>query len=110
MFRTLGKRAYGTLANKVMYGPDGVTPLLDYVYQMMTGLLLSDGSLVKKYVGGGTYFQFAQSIIHQPFIVLVHSLFYLAGFCHMTEATTKTATVSGKKYKYSSFTTMSLPS
>ena len=75
---------------------------------MMTGLLLSDGTLVKKYIGGGTYFQFAQSIIHSPFIILIHSLFYLAGFCHMPEPTVKTATVNCKKYKYSSFTTKSL--
>lgn len=31
--------------------------LLDYIQQMMTGLLLSDGSLVKKYTGGATYFK-----------------------------------------------------
>lgn len=28
-----------------------------YIDEMITGLLLSDGTLVKKYTGGGTYFQ-----------------------------------------------------
>jgi hypothetical protein len=108
LFTALGNPIRSTLPDHVKYGPDGKTPLLDYVYQTMTGLLLSDGTLVKKYIGGGTYFQFAQSIIHSPFIILVHSLFYLAGFCHMPEATVKTATVNGKKYKYASFNTKSL--
>lgn len=39
-------------------------PADEYVQQMLVGLLLSDGTLVKKYVGGSTYFQMAQSIIH----------------------------------------------
>ena len=108
LFTALGDSFRNTLSDRVKYGPDRKTPLLDYVYQMMTGLLLSDGTLVKKYIGGGTYFQFAQSIIHSPFIILIHSLFYLAGFCHMPEPTVKTATVNCKKYKYSSFTTKSL--
>lgn len=35
----------------------------EYLMQVITGLILSDGSLVKKYTGGGTYLKFAQSII-----------------------------------------------
>lgn len=54
-------------------------PADEYVQQMLVGLLLSDGTLVKKYVGGGTYFQMAQSIIHLPYIVHVHALFFAGG-------------------------------
>lgn len=75
---------------------------------MMTGLLLSDDTWVKKYQGGATYFQMAQSIIHTPFIVLVHSLFYAGGFCNMIEATHKTAFVKGKSYEYLSFNMKSI--
>lgn len=98
-------RNFSSSASKL--GPDNKTPLVDYVMQMITGLLLSDASLVKKYANGGTYFQFAQSIIHQPFIELVHGLMFAAGLCNMTSPTIKTATVSGFKYLYSSFTTRS---
>lgn len=100
------KKTSKELSNKL--GPDGLTPLVDYLYQMMTGLLLSDGSLVKKYTGGATYFQMAQSIIHAPFIILIHSIFYAADFCHMPEPTLKTAFVKGKSYQYFSFTTKSI--
>jgi hypothetical protein len=104
-----GKRYYSIGSPLVQgFGPDGTTPLSEYLSQMMTGLLLSDGTLVKKYVGGGTYFQFAQSIIHTPFILLVHSVFYLAGVCHMTEPTLNLVTVNGKKYSTLSFSSMSL--
>lgn len=103
-----GKRLY-TIGSSIQgLGPDGKTPLSEYLPQMMTGLLLSDGTLVKKYVGGGTYFQFAQSIIHAPFAILVHSVFYLAGVCHMTEPTLNLVTFKGKKYRTLSFNTMSL--
>lgn len=51
------KRYYSTGSSLLQgLGPDGATPLSDYLSQMMTGLLLSDGTLVKKYAGGGTYF------------------------------------------------------
>jgi hypothetical protein len=106
----LGKRYY-TSVTPLLHGlgPDGVTPILDYLNQMITGLLLSDASLVKKYEGGGTYFQFAQSVIHTSYIFFVHKLFFLVGYCHMIKPTVKTATVKGKKYNYLSFTTKSLP-
>ena len=104
-----GKRCYSTGSSLVhKFGPDSVTPLAEYLSQMMTGLLLSDGTLVKKYVGGGSYFQMAQSIIHAPFLVVVHSVFYLAGVCHMAEPTLNLVTVNGKKYSTLSFVTMSL--
>lgn len=39
-----------------------------FLQQMMTGNLLGDGSLVKKYVGGGTYFKIAQSAMHAEYL------------------------------------------
>ena len=53
-------------------------PLNDYLEQMLVGVLLSDGTLVKKYVNGGTYLQLAQSVIHLPYLAHVHSLFVAA--------------------------------
>lgn len=88
-------------------GPDGITPLSEYIDQMKTGLLLSDGTLVKKYQNGGTYFQMAQSIIHKGFICHVHSLYLAAGLCHLQEPTLNITTVQGKKYNYLSFSTKS---
>jgi hypothetical protein len=94
--------------NNNKYGPDNVTPLNSYVQQMITGLILSDGTLVKKYQGGGTYFQMAQSIIFKSFIFYVHSLFFTAGFCNMIAPTLKTTNIKGKEYSYYSFNTKSL--
>ena len=103
------KRYYSTGSSLLQgLGPEGATPLSDYLSQMMTGLLLSDGTLVNKYAGGGTYFQMAQSIIHAPFIILVHSVFYLAGVCHMVEPTLNLVTFNAKKYSTLSFSSMSL--
>lgn len=53
-------------------------PLQSYLDQMLVGIMLSDGTLVKKYVNGGTYLQLAQSIIHLPYLTYVHAL-YVAG-------------------------------
>jgi hypothetical protein len=48
-----------TLSNTNKFFPDGLTPLPDYIDQALIGLLLGDGTLVKKYKGGGTYFKYA---------------------------------------------------
>jgi hypothetical protein len=37
--------------------------------------MLGEGLLVKKYVGGGTYFKFAQSMIHFDYLRHVFDLF-----------------------------------
>lgn len=78
-----------------------------YVDQVTTGLMLSDATLVKKYKGGGTYFQIAQSIIYLPFINHIHSLMFALDYCHMLAPTLKTAKVKGLKYLYASFNTKS---
>ena len=41
----------------------------------MIGLLLGDGTLVKKYKGGGTYFKFAQGEIHSSYFYMYLSFF-----------------------------------
>lgn len=53
-------------------------PLEEHLKQMLVGIMLSDGTLVKKHAGGNTYFQMAQSIIHLPYLTHVHSLFVAA--------------------------------
>ena len=52
-------------------------PLMEYVQQILVGILLSDGTLVKKY--RNVYFQMAQSIINLQYLVYVHSLMYAVG-------------------------------
>ena len=56
-------------------GPDGKTPLSDYISQALVGFLLGDGTLVKKYTGGGTYFKYSQSIEHSEYLFFVFNLF-----------------------------------
>ena len=55
--------------------PYSGSPNASYVEQAMTGMLLGDGSLVKKYKGGGTYFKFTQSEVHLDYLNHVFSLF-----------------------------------
>lgn len=69
-----------------------------YVNQAMTGLLLGDGSLVKKYVGGGTYFKFCQSTIHTEYLNHVFNLFKKVGYLHMNAPSFQTLLVKGKTY------------
>jgi LAGLIDADG DNA endonuclease family len=81
----------------------------NYIQQMLVGLLLSDGTLVKKYVGGNAYFQMAQSIIFLSYITWVHSFFFNSGLSNMPKPTAKTTMIKGKKYVYYSFYSKSLP-
>ena len=84
----------------------------------MIGLLLGDGTLVKKYKGGGTYFKYAQGLVHDSDISHVFNLFSKAGLCNMIKPTKGssfccTAAVrhynkQKKTYYYYSFTTKSL--
>ena len=48
--------------------PYSDSPKASYVEQAMTGLLLGDGVLVKKYKGGGTYLKFAQGEVHLDYL------------------------------------------
>ena len=49
----------------------------------MTGMLLGDGGLVKKYTGGGTYLKFAQGQVHLDYLNHVFSLFKVLGIVLM---------------------------
>lgn len=89
-------------------GPDGKTPLFDYVQEGLVGLLLGDGSLVKKYKGGSTYFKYAQSTIHSDYLFFVFNLFKDLGVVLMESPSLGTSTVKGKTYNYYTFTTQSL--
>ena len=109
LFMSVVKRTFSSNASSLL-GPDNKTPLVGYIMQMITGLLLSDATLVKKYANGGTYLQLAQSVIHGPFIVFVHNLMYTAGLCNMTAPSTSTAVANGYKYLYLSFATRSFVS
>lgn len=50
---------------------------------MRTGLLLSDGTYVKKYENGGTFFQIAQSVKFAPFLFHVFEIQAQAGLYNM---------------------------
>jgi hypothetical protein len=82
----------------------------DFVKQSIIGHLLADGTLVKKYKGGGNYFKFAQSEVHLSYLDHVFSLFNKAGLCNMTkpEKGHIKNTKTGKIYTYYYFITKSL--
>ena len=82
--------------------------LENYGKEMRTGLLLSDATYVKKYIGGGTYFQIAGSIKFKPFIFHIHKVLYELGFVNMPEPTIKKTIVKGTEYFYYSFSTKSI--
>lgn len=77
--------------------------------QVMVGLLLGDGTLVKKYTGGGTYFKFAQGMIHFDYLQHVFDLFKSAGHVNMPSTSMGMSTIKGVEYKWAQFSTRSLP-
>ena len=79
-----------------------------YLEQAMVGLLLGDGTLVKKYVGGSTYFKYAQSIIHAGYLHHVFDLFKLQGFVNMVAPSSGTSLIKGMTYNWLQFSTKSL--
>jgi len=80
----------------------------DYLEQVMVGLMLGDGTLVKKYKGGGTYFKFAQGTIHYGYLLHVFNLFREAGLVLMTIPSNGTSIIKGVTYTWAQFTTVSL--
>ena len=74
-----------TIKNKIKVIPDTNVP--DYIKQAIIGLLLGDGTLVKKYSGikAGTYFKFAQGEVHYSYLLHVFDLFHKAKLCNMLE-------------------------
>lgn len=62
----------------------------------MLGLILGEGTLVKKYKGRGTYFKYAQGEVHYNYLLHVFNLFSKAGLCNMIEP--------GKGYSFNSRT------
>lgn len=74
----------------------------------MVGLLLGDGSLVKKYKGGGTYFKFAQGLIHFGYLEHVFSLFKQVGYVEMKAPSMGTSVIKGVTYKWAQFSTKSI--
>jgi len=79
-----------------------------HLMEVLTGVILSDGSLVKKYKNGGTYLKFSQSVIHTGYFMLVFNLFANQGLCSMAVPSVCIAKVNGKFYQYITFTTKSL--
>jgi hypothetical protein len=76
----------------------------------MIGLLLGDGTLVKKYIGGATYFKYSQSIIHSEYLQFLFNMFKQFGVVLMDKPYYGTSIVKGKTHNYFSFTTRSLSS
>nr|YP_010555471.1 LAGLIDADG endonuclease [Ramaria rubella]UYR22219.1 LAGLIDADG endonuclease [Ramaria rubella] len=74
----------------------------------MVGFLLGDGSLIKKYEGGGTYFQYTQSINHSEYLHFIFNLFKELGLIKKNEPYLGVSVVKGKTYNYYSFSTRSL--
>jgi hypothetical protein len=85
-------------------GKPNVNP---YLEQAMVGLLLGDGTLVKKYVGGGTYFKYAQSIIHGGYLHHVFELFHKQGLLNMLSPSPGTSVIKGVTYHWFQFTSKS---
>lgn len=83
---------------------------LKFLNEALIGLLLGDGSLIKNYQGGGTYFKFAQSVKHKRYIEYVFSLFITAELCNMKKLSN--GKIKNKKnnkiYNYLAFSTKSL--
>jgi hypothetical protein len=68
-----------------------------YLKQVLTGVIMSDGSLVKKnYKSGGTYLKLAQSTINVGYITFVFNLFYTHGLCNMEAPSSHIAKVKEK--------------
>ena len=79
--------------------------------EIMTGLLLGDASLVKKYAGGGTYFKYAQGNVHVGYVHHVFELFKALGLVHMPTPHHGTSTgPNGIVYDWWQFTTASFVS
>jgi hypothetical protein len=85
-------------------------PSEDFVNQAMVGLLLGDGSLVKKYIGGGTYFKYTQSVIHSSYLYHVFSLFKHIGSLNMENPSLGQSLVKGVSHQWLSFSSKSLKS
>lgn len=66
--------------------------------EVLTGILLSDGSLVKKHQNGGTYLQFAQSVTHTGYFILVFNIFTNQGLCNIITPSVSIPKVKGKSY------------
>jgi len=79
-----------------------------FLMEVLTGVILSDGSLIKKYKNGGTYLKFSQSVIHTGYFMVVFNLFANHGLCSMTVPSVCIAKVKGKSYQYITFNTKSL--
>ena len=88
-------RFNSTNSSSGILGPDNITPLPNYLRQAIIGILLGDGTLVKKYKGGGTYFKFAQGANHYSYLVYVFQLFSKSGLCNMIEPS-KGSTINSK--------------
>jgi len=73
----------------------------------MVGLILGDGSLVKKYEGGGTYFKFAQGDLHVSYLFHVFGLFHKAGLVNISEPSPGTSIIKGQTYHWWAFSTIS---
>ena len=83
-------------------------PKASYVEQAMTGMLLGDGSLVKNYKRGGTYFKFAQGETHLDYLNHVFSLFKNWGVVLMDAPSQGHYNIKGAVHTWYQFSTQSL--
>lgn len=94
--------------NFVVLSPYLIKDKEDYLKQVMTGTLLGDRSLVKKYEGGGTYYKFAQSIKHSDYLYHIFDLFKACGYVNMDKPSEGTSVLKGGGvHKWLQFTTKS---
>lgn len=80
----------------------------EYINQMIIGLILGDGTLVKKYEKGNAYLKYTQSLSHIDYIQHIFNLLVSANYCNITKLEVKDILVKGKIYKYLDFNTKSL--
>jgi hypothetical protein len=74
----------------------------------LLGHLLGDGSLVRKHVGGGTYFKLTASVKHEAYLRYTFDLFRQLGVVLMQAPSYGTTVLSGTVHQWVTFSTQSL--
>jgi hypothetical protein len=85
-------------------------PLNFYLEQVIIGLILGDGSLVKKYENGNAYFKYSHGVNQFEYLNFVFDLFVKAGYCTMNKPSKGLILnkQTGKNYIYYTFNSKSL--
>ena len=66
--------------------------------QMIIGLILGLGTLIRKYEKGNTSFKYAQSLSHIEYIHHIFNIFLKVNYCNITKLAIKEIIVNGNIY------------